>query len=188
MNARALGLRVKLGWALGIVVEPDPADATKPFVVARDELKPRGVVMGYHKALDAPAEERAAIVAEAAEQTADAATAALLDAIDEHGVDRVAIVVGRGVRRIPIERILASSQLFHTAEAEVLQDGFVEAADRLGVSCRRVTFAEAEDDEAWADVDGLAKQAGRPWQKDHKFAATAAWISLRDLHGIFTPR
>ena len=186
MVARALGLRVKLGWALAIVVEPDPADATRPLVVGRDELRLHGVRMGYHAALDAPAEERAGIVAAAADEAADVATERLLDAVDEHEADRIAVVVGRGVRRIPLERILASNQLFHTAEAEVLQDAFVEAADRLDLPCRRVAFADAEGDDVWSYVDGLAKSAGRPWQKDHKFAATAGWIALRDLHGIFT--
>ena len=175
---RALGLRVKLGWALAVVVEPD--ESRQPAVVARDELHVGAAhkIFGYHAALEAEPDERAHVVAAAAARAADAATELLADALAEHDADVVAGVGGRGVRRIPIDRILASSQLFHTAEAEILQDALVEAAERLGVPCRRVPFADIESDPSWPVISGLGKTVGPPWRKDHKHAATAAWMSL----------
>jgi hypothetical protein len=177
---RALGLRVKLGWALAVAVERDPDE--RPAVLARDELRvaPHHRIFGYHEAMEAEPDEREAIVAAAAGRAADAATELLAEAAAEHEVDAVAIVVGRGVRRIPIDRIIASSQLFHTAEAELLQQGFAEAAARLGLPCRRPTFAELEADADWPLLATAGRAAlGPPWQKDHKLAATAAWVALR---------
>src|SRR5207253_4932654 len=124
--------------------------------------------------------ERQALIASTTERVADAATDALADAVaDLDGeVVAVGIVVGRGVRRIPLDRILASSQLFHTAEAEVIQDGFAEATVRLGLAVARITFADAEADPSWPHVDGLAKSAGRPSRKDEELASVAWWRAL----------
>jgi hypothetical protein len=46
-----------------------------------------------------------------------------------------------------------------------------------------VTFADAEADETWPPIDGLAKAADRPWRKDEKLAALAAWRALRSGRG-----
>ena len=181
----ALGLRVKLGWALGVLVTGAPRDPSQPWVAGRAEaqLDRRAGIFPFHAALEVEPAERQAAIAEASARAVDAATDALADVIDEaeDQVDVVAVVVGRGVRRIPVERILASSQLLHSAEAEVLQVGFVEAAHRLGLPVVRVPFADLEGDVVWPVVDGLAAQAGRPWRKVHKQAATAAGIALRSL-------
>ena len=174
-----MGLRVKLGWALAVVVEE--GDHGGPVVLAREELRvdpTEHPIFGYHAAMEAEPEERDRAVAGAAEHAADAAIELLGDVAHRHGVDVVAIVVGKGVRRIPIERILASNQLFHTAEAELLQDGFAEAAQRLGLHHERITFAHIEGDAAWPVIGDLRRTVGPPWQKDHKHAATAAWIAL----------
>lgn len=175
---RALGLRVKLGWAMVIVVE---RGVTGPVVVARDELRfsAEDGVFAYHTAMDVEPEQRDAVVAEGAARAADAATAQLVEALDRHQATRIGLVVGRGVRRIPLDRILASSQLFHTAEAELVQDAFAEAAERLTVPCTRLSFAAAEADPDWPTVNDLGKVAGRPWRKDEKLATTAGWVALR---------
>jgi hypothetical protein len=173
-----MGLRVKLGWAHAVAVEVGEAGA--PVVVSRDELRvaPRFRIFGYHAAMDADPTEREAVIAAAGERAVEAATELLAEALADHDADVVAVVVGRGVRKIPLERVLASSQLFHTAEAEILQRGFVEAAATLGVPCRRVTFADVEAHESWAQISSLGRVVGPPWRKDHKHAATAAWIAL----------
>jgi hypothetical protein len=186
-----LGLRVKLGWAVAVAVDVDPASGAAR-VVGRGEprLDPSGGIFGYHAAMEAEPEDRASVVAAAAARAADAATDELADtiaAIEESVggavVASVGVVVGRGVRRIPLDRILTSSQLFHTAEAEVIQDGFAEAARRLGLPVVRVTVADAEADDSWPHIDGLAQAAGRPWRKDEKLATVAAWRALRSGRG-----
>ena len=183
VDSVALGLRVKLGWAMAIAVGDGPA------VMGRDELRlgADDGAFAYHQAMDVEPAEREAVIAEPAARAADAATELLADAVDRHGACCVGLVVGRGVRSLPLDRILASSQLFHTAEAEVLQEGFTEAATRLSVPLARLTFAEAEADEAWPTISGLGQYAGRPWRKDEKLAATAAWVALRQ-HGAVAGR
>lgn len=175
---RALGLRVKLGWALGIVVSDV---AGTPAVVGRLELRfaAEDGVYAYHQAMDVEPDERRGVIAEAADLAAVAATERLAAAVGEHAITRIGIVVGRGVRRIPLERILTSSQLFHTAEAEALQEGLIEATRRLLLPCVPITFSSAEGHEAWPVISRLGKVAGRPWRKDEKLAATAAWAALR---------
>lgn len=184
MEGRAIGLRVKLGWALAIVVSADE-DGSAPTIVARDELRfgPSDGAYAYHQAMDVEPSERDAVIARAAARVADAATALLSEAVGRHDATRAGLIVGRGVRRIPTERILASSRLFHTADAEVLQDGFTEAARRLSVPLTRLTFAAAEADESWAVVSVLGKAAGPPWRKDEKLAALAGWAALRGAPG-----
>jgi hypothetical protein len=181
--AVALGLRVKLGWALAVFVD---VSGPEPIVVARGEarLDPAGGIFPFHAAMQAEPADRDEVIAEASARALDAATDALADLLEEtplpEGVDVVevvGVVVGRGVRRIPVDRILASSQLLHTAEAEVIQVGFVESCVRLGLPVVRVPFADLESSPVWPLVDGLAAQAGRPWRKDHKHAATAAWLA-----------
>jgi hypothetical protein len=177
---------VKLGWAVAIAVDVDPErGAVRVVGRAEPQLDRRAGIFPYHAALEAEPEDRAAVVAAAAERAADAATDALADTLDqlEPHVAAVGVVVGRGVRRIPLDRILASSQLLHTAEAEVIQDGLAEAAHRLGLPVVRTTFADAEADESWPHIDGLAKTAGRPWRKDEKLAAVAAWRAVRSGRG-----
>jgi hypothetical protein len=178
--AQALGLRVKLGWALGVVMRPGE-DGT-PVVVAREELRvpPASRIFGYHEALEVPPDQRKEVIGAAAARAVDAAADLLMVAVADHAVDRLAVVVGRGVRRIPVDRVLASASLFHTAEAELLQDGFVEAAGQLGLACRRMAFADIEADPAWPEIGRLGKVVGPPWRKDHKHAATAAWIALNN--------
>ena len=181
----ALGLRVKLGWALAVYVDAAPDDPSMPFVVGRGEahLDPTGGIFPFHAAMDVEPAERDEVIASTSSRALDAATDALAELLDEapSEVDVIGVVVGRGVHRIPIDRILASSQLLHSAEAAVIQIGFVEAAHRLGVTVSRVLFADVESDAIWPAVDGLAGQAGRPWRKDHKQAATAAWMARRSL-------
>lgn len=173
-----MGLRVKLGWALAVVVERD--GSSLPVIVGRDELRvpPSRRIFGHHDALSSEPAERDAVIAGAVDRATDAATDLLAEAVADHDADVVAVVVGRGVRRIPVDRILASSQLFHTADAEILQEAFVEASARLGLPCERVQFREIEEHAAWSVVNNLGRVAGVPWRKDHKHAATAAWIAL----------
>ena len=175
---RALGLRVKLGWALAIVVA---VDDDRPQVVARDELRfaADDGAFAYHAAMDARPDERASLIASAEQRTAEAATDLLATCLADHDASPVGLIVGRGVRRIPLERILASNQLFHTAEAELLQDALTEAARRLSVPHTRVPFATAEAHPEWSYIGTLGPLVGRPWQKDHKLATTAGWIALR---------
>lgn len=175
-----MGLRVKLGWALAVGMEEGPDGA--PVVTARDELRvaSRFRIFGYHAAMDADPTEREAVIAAAGERAVEAATELLGQALAEDEADVVAVVVGRGVGSIPLERVLASSGLFHTAEAEVLQRAFVDAAATLGVPSRRIPFADIEAHHSWEQIAKLGRAVGAPWRKDHKQAATAAWMALLD--------
>lgn len=175
-----MGLRVKLGWALAVGMEEGPDGA--PVVTARDELRvaARFRIFGYHAAMDADPAEREAVIAAASERAVEAATELLAQALADHGADVLAVVVGRGVGKIPLEKVLASSQLFHTAEAEILQRAFVEAAAELGVPSRRVPFVDIEAHPSWEQIAKLGRAVGAPWRKDHKQAATAAWMALLD--------
>ena len=127
----ALGLRVKLGWAVGIIVSQTD-EAPEPVFISRCDMRfaASDGVFAYHAAIDAAPPDRSSVVAEA------------------------------------------------EAEAELLQDALAEAAEDLGLPCHRVTFAEAESSDAWAAVSAWHRDAGRPWQKDHKLAAAAAWTAL----------
>ena len=174
----ALGFRAHMGWANAVVLTGVPDE---PVVVDRRDvqLRPRdgGIGFPYHAAADVPPDEREAVLAKGMRDTELRATDVLMELAADVEADAIGVVIGRGVRRIPLDRILASSQLFHTAEGEVYQLALRGAATNLGLPLSTVTFDGAQEHEAWDIVGGLRKQVGAPWQKDHKFAAVAAWVA-----------
>src|SRR5688500_5710645 len=137
---RAVGFRAHMGWANAVTLTGVPGD---PVVVDRRDvqLRPRGgIAFPYHAAGDAPPEERVAVLAAGMQATELRATDVLMELLADLEADVVGVVIGKGVRRIPLDRILASSQLFHTAEGEVYQLALRGAAQNLGVPLATVTF------------------------------------------------
>ena len=182
MTARlvVIGLRAHLGWANAVTLVGVPDE---PRVVDRRDvdLRAPGVYAHpYGAARDADPDERAWVLQQGLEATELAATDALLHVTADLEVDAGGVVVSRDVLlRIPIERVLASTSLYHTASGAVYQQALKGALDNLGIPCTTVEFSAAERHPAWAQVSALGRSIGPPWRKDHKFAAIAAWEAAR---------
>jgi hypothetical protein len=89
--------------------------------------------------------------------------------------DAVGVVASQ--RDIPenLDRILASHALLHAAEGQLFERAVIEAAGDAGLP---VHVVEPRSIRVPAAVEGLRRSIGAPWQKDHKWAATAALAAL----------
>ena len=78
--------------------------------------------------------------------------------------------------------------LVHTAEGQLFREAIVEASEAAGVPVTRFVqhelFEEAaehvgtSDASLRAQLTGLGRALGPPWQRDQKEAAAAAWLAL----------
>ena len=90
-------------------------------------------------------------------------------------IDVIGLVAAE--RRIPanLKQILASHALLHAAEGQLYEQAVIDAANEAGLP---VHVVEPKRIEISAAVDGLGRSIGPPWQKDHKWATTAALEAL----------
>ena len=179
--AVTVGLRAHLGWANAVTLRGVPDE---PVVIDRRDvdLRPEGVLAHpYGAAGDAAPEDRQRVLQEGLDACELAATDALLHLTSELEIEAGGVVVSRDVLlRIPIERVLGSASLYHTASGAVYQRALRGALDNLGLPCTTVEFGVAEGHDVWPAVAALGRQVGPPWRKDHKFAAVAAWLAALD--------
>lgn len=169
-----------MGWADAVVLAPVEGGEGAMVVTDRRRLnlRPAGALaFPYHAAMEAPPEERAGVIAAGLDAAESAATDALASLGADLGFETVGVVISRGIRHAPLEKVLASSRLFHMAEGAVYQQALRGAAANLGLPCTTVAFNDAEDHELWPAVSALGKSIGPPWRKDQKFAALAAWLA-----------
>ena len=89
----------------------------------------------------------------------------------------------------PLERILTSHPLLHTAEGELFRDALRSASRECGLPLTTVkerellTRAIAElrlpAGALERHLAAMGKGIGPPWRQDQKFASVAAWLALR---------
>jgi hypothetical protein len=149
----------------------------------------------YHAAADGglgpdDAAELIAQVVQAATLAATAAMAAMVAAVAASGRRVVGIGVVAGNRHLPSElsRILASHPLLHAAEGELFEQALIEGGAAAGLPVVTVAPTAIFDDAAHAasmtveaftaTLAAAGRQAGPPWQKDHRQAAAAAVVAL----------
>jgi len=112
------------------------------------------------------------VIDDVAEQARHAITATLRSVAP---ADAVGVVATE--RRIPpsLDRILASHALLHAAEGRLFEWAVIEAADDAGLP---VHVVDPRSLTVPAAVETLGRSLGPPWQKDHKWATTAALMAL----------
>jgi hypothetical protein len=166
----AVGFRCHSGWAVLVLVS---GSRSAPVVLDRrrvelvDHSLPR---QPYHAVAERGLPESVI------DAVAHAARGAAADALQSVGrADAVGLVATE--RRIPpnLDQILASHALLHAAEGQLFEQAVIEAAHDAGVL---VHVVEPKSIKVSAAVDGLRGSLGTPWQKDHKWATTAALAAL----------
>ena len=165
-----------MGWADAIVLDWQPGEVHVLHRTRADFARGQEAMWPYHAAGAAPEDERE-MVLETVTATVHAVVLDIVAELVSNLEAEVGAVVVGNMRRIPLEKVLESSRLFHTAEGAVYQRAIGGALDALGVPCSRVKFDEAESHECWEAVSALGKEIGPPWRKDHKFAGVAAWVA-----------
>jgi hypothetical protein len=166
----AVGFRCHSGWAVLVVVS---GSAGSPVLLDRrrvelvDASLPR---QPYHAVTEGGWPES---VIDAVAEAASIAVGEALRSVAR--VDAVGVVATE--RRLPVslEQILASHALLHAAEGHLFERAVIEAARDAGL---RIHVVEPHSIEVPAAVDGLRRRVGPPWQKDHKWATTAALAAL----------
>jgi hypothetical protein len=192
MKRVGVGFRDHTGWAAMVAVG---GGVTAPIVVARgryelcDDDLPRAV---YHAVRPLDLDNAGRLVRKVEESARAAAEWQLRRTVAELGSAGYR-VVGAAVaapRPVPddLEEILGSHALVHTAEGQLFRDAIVEASASVGLPVMRFVqhelFEEAADHIGTSDVSlraqltGLGRALGPPWQRDQKEAAAAAWLAL----------
>jgi hypothetical protein len=124
----------------------------------------------YHAARETPAFAREMVKdsRRVAEKRAAVALKALVAELADHEV--VAIALPPAKRALPpLDKILASHSLVHSAEGELFRSAVVTAADKVGL----------EVVELAAGTTPKVAVVGPPWGKDQRTAAALAWAALK---------
>lgn len=180
-EAAALGLTVHTGWASCVVAA---GSAEAPRIVLREiiEVLDDADRFVYHVAESLPlarAEKSVATARAKADQRAVEAVKRLIDATTTAGHRLVgcAIVAKKNPMPGSVADIVAAHPRIHTAEGAFHRDVLVQAAGKNRL--RSVVVAPGDDALAsQASLAPLAKTLGRPWSKDERLAALAAWNLL----------
>ena len=193
----ALGFRAHSGWAAAIAL----AESGKTLVVLerlRIELadpRVKGFPQPYHAAEPLPLSEARKLIEEcvaASGRLALTGIRAVIENLRKRGHEAVAcgLVTGSGRPLPPLEGVLASHALIHTAEGVMFREALQRAAEVVHLLVRPVKEREAYEEAARVlsiDVSEIrgrlavaGKSAGPPWKEDQKLAALAAWMALRE--------
>jgi hypothetical protein len=187
-----LGFCVHTGWAACVVAS---GSARAPRIWAREEVELLGdpARFVFHRAAKLELGAAASEVSEAARTVtarAREAIARIALAVRRDGGEIVgcAIAAKRGAMPGSLAEIVAAHPRIHTAEGCFYRDALVAAAEALGLAvaviapkdlAARAALGAKVSAEAIAPLLVAAgKAAGRPWAKDQKDAALAAWAIL----------
>jgi hypothetical protein len=189
----AIGMRPHVGWAAVVALAGPPSG---PEVVARRRIEmatafDEGAV--YHVGRELPLPRAEALLRSSEERflrTAREALAALAEELRAAGCSAVAsaVVSGEGRPLPPLEAILRSHPLVHAAEGEFYRQVLVRASEACripallvparGIPARAARALGVPEERLGARLAALGRAAGRPWARDQKESALAAWIAL----------
>ena len=191
----AIGFRAHSGWAAAVAVTGSP-DA--PVVVSRRriEMRERGAAgpsQPYHAAVGLDIREAEQLVENCAAGAAALAATGLSGIVEDlrrlgHPVIGCGLLLGSGRPLPPLEKILASHPLLHTAEGELFREALRAASRECGFPLtavkERELFPSAASElrlpaiQIERHMAAMGKAMGPPWRQDQKFAAIAAWLAL----------
>lgn len=198
MRPSAIGMRPHTGWAAVVALAGPPSG---PEVVARRRIDmattfDEGAV--YHVGRELPLPRAEALLRSSEERFLRLARTALADLADElraGGCEPVAsaVVSGGGRPLPPLQAILRSHPLVHAAEGELYRQVLLRASEECRLPVQRVPAKElpalaaralgVTPERLGARLAALGRAAGRPWARDQKESALAAWIALAAPRG-----
>ncbi len=192
MKRAGVGFREHTGWAAMVALG---GGVTAPVVLARNRYElsegdlPRAV---YHAARQLDLENAGRLVRQVELVARTAAERQLRRTVAEleaggYEVVGTAVAAPRELPA-PLPEILGSHPLVHTAEGQLYRDALAEATELLGLPLTRFVQHELYEEAAvnigtsdaslQAQLTGLGRALGPPWQRDQKEAAAAAWLAL----------
>ncbi|HXZ13688.1 MAG TPA: hypothetical protein VEG64_14985 [Candidatus Sulfotelmatobacter sp.] len=195
MNDAAVGFRVHSGWAAMVAVAV--ADG-EPIVLARKRIHLVKTFsykfrQPYHTAEKMPAAEAGAFVSQVRSEARRLAARAIRSfqrklEIEGFRLDCCGLLLASGRALPPLQKILASHALIHTADGELFREALLHAGSKCGL--RSVKIKEKEllksasemlrlkESEIQRRITEIGRAFGSPWSQDEKFASLAAWLAL----------
>jgi hypothetical protein len=166
-----------MGWTNAVILDGTRED---PLFAARLDVRlaPSKGGYPYHVAADVEPDRRREALDTAIGAVREHVLDIVVELVTTEEIEVAGVVVGKGLGRIPLDKVLASSRLFHTAEAAVYYEALRDAVSTLGLPAATVSYGDAEASDLWGTASSLKAQAGAPWQKDHKMAAVAALLAM----------
>lgn len=193
MKRAGVGFREHTGWAAMVALG---GDVRAPVVLARDRYElvdddlPRAV---YHAARELDLDGAKRLVRQvqlAARTAAEWQLQRTVAELEATGYAVVGVGVAAASRRLPddLSEILASHPFVHKAEGQLFRQALAEASELRKLRVTRFVqqdlYEEAagqigtSDESLRAQLTGLGRALGPPWQRDQKEAAAAAWLAL----------
>jgi hypothetical protein len=145
-------------------------------VAARSRIVTAKVKQPYHAAEPLAFAKAEALIRDCRSTSVGLAMDAIRPMIAAHAPACAAVLVGRALTLPPLESILKSHAMIHTAEGVFYREILVEACERLGLRVERVLEKALAAE--LARVNGWGRSLGPPWTQDHKFAALGALAVL----------
>jgi hypothetical protein len=187
----ALGFSVHTGWAAMVAVAAKNGAVLgrrRLVLLGDDPERPRFV---FHAASKLPLDAAERLVAASQELSYANALADLREAIGDLRDDRVVacgIVGSQSAIDAPLESVLRSHALIHTAEGRLFREAVRRACEAVGLATIEVSSRDlrgrgaASLGVAQGNLDDhlatVGRAAGRPWAKDQRDAYLAAAIAL----------
>jgi hypothetical protein len=195
MKRAAFGLQMHSGWGVLVAVSgaPDAIEILARRRIVTADPKMPGAIQPYHYATNLKLPESGKHLANCAASSARLATAAIGELVAElnlrhYRVVGSAVLLASGRSLPPLEKILASHPLIHTAEGEFFRHIVSQACEDLKISVTAIKQRELDErakaafgsvaNRVQSSIASLGKTIGPPWTKDHKTAALAAALIL----------
>ncbi len=190
-----MGIRPHSGWGALVLVagKPGAVDVIDRRRIVITAPHTKGAEQPYHFSQGLKLSDAQTYLAERAaesEQLAfDALRQMVLEAHRRHQVvHSCAVLLAAGRSLPPLEKILASHLLVHTAEGEFFRQAFRRAGDRLKMQVTGIRERDLEEHARAAfgnqansltrEIAGLGRSLGSPWTADQKNACLAALLVL----------
>lgn len=195
MKKAAMGMRVHSGWAAMVAVALDGRSPcvlwrARPHLVEAFTFEFR---QPYHTAEKLPIGQARVVIERARETATRLARLAFEEsqaAIRRRGFETefCGMLLASAKPLPPLEKILLSHALIHTADGELFRQALLEAARNLSLEAFTVKEKELIDragrelklnrEEIHRHIAEAGQSAGRPWAQDEKLATLVAWTAL----------
>jgi hypothetical protein len=195
MKRAALGIQMHSGWGVLVAISGGVNGVEildRRRMVTADPATP-GANQPYHHASRLELSESHKYIANCAAASSRMASTAIGEVVRELGGRRyrivgAAVLLASGSPLPPLEKILVSHPLIHTAEGEFFRHAARKGCEDLRIPVTAIRTRELDERAKIAfgnvasrlqvSISSLGSSIGPPWTKDHKTATLAAALIL----------